>query len=331
MHKIIVAILSVILISCVPATKFREVDKMKKECESEREALKIQNEKLTVDNNESKRRLSLLETQSKSLLKDSVDRIIKYNSLKKEHDRISLLYNELQESQDNLLKGNAKETSKLLKQLQTTQTELQQKEEDLKKAEISLNEKKRNLDLARAELDEKNAHIREMDRILFLKDSTVKALKNKVSDALIGFENEGLSVNIRNGKVYVSLDEKLLFKSGSYEVDAKGADALHKLAKVLEQNNDINVMIEGHTDDVSYKGKAELQDNWDLSVMRATSVVKIILKGSKIDPRRLTASGHGEFMPVDKTNSSQARQKNRRTEIILTPKLDELFKILDSN
>ena len=331
MKKYIFFLILASLLSCVPATKFREVDKQKKECESERETLKIQQEKLSVENAEVKHRLSILEAQNQGLLKDSIDRIIKYNTLKKDCDKVSQLYSELQVSQDNLLKGNVKETNKLLKQLQATQDELQLKEDVLKKNEIALNEKKRNLDQLTAELEAKNARIKEMERILNKKDSTVKALKNKVSDALTGFENEGLSVNIKNGKVYVSLDEKLLFKSGSYEVDAKGAEALKKLAKVLEQNSDINVMIEGHTDDVPYKGKGDLKDNWDLSTMRATSVVKILLAGTKIDPKRLTAAGHGEYMPLDKEKTPQARQKNRRTEIILTPKLDELFKVLETN
>jgi len=331
MKKLLSVLVIILAAGCVPATKFREVDRLKKQCETERESLKIQNEKLSVDNMENKRRLALIEAENQSLLKDSMDKAVKYNALKKEYDKLSLLYAELQESQDNLLKGSAKETAKLLKQLQTTQEELQRKEEDLKKAEIALNEKKRTLELANAELESKNAHIREMQRILTAKDSAVKALKRKVSDALIGFENNGLTVNIRNGKVYVSLEEKLLFKSGSYEVDPKGAEALQKLSRVLEQNPDINIMVEGHTDNVPYKGKGELQNNWDLSVMRATSVVKILLRNSKIDPRRITAAGRGEYLPIDNNSTPEARQKNRRTEIILTPKLDELFKILESN
>jgi len=127
------------------------------------------------------------------------------------------------------------------------------------------------------------------------------------------------------------LEDKLLFKSGSYEVNQSGANAVKKLAKVLEQNQDINVLIEGHTDDVPYRTENALKDNWDLSVKRATTVVRILLEGTNIDAKRLTAAGRSQYMPVDKGKTSEARQKNRRTEIILTPKLDELFKILDSN
>jgi chemotaxis protein MotB len=170
-----------------------------------------------------------------------------------------------------------------------------------------------------------------MERILSRKDSIVNNLKNKVSDALLGFENNGLTIKIVNGKVYVSLEEKLLFKSGSFMVGPDGVKALKKLAKVLEQNADINIMIEGHTDDVPYHADAAIKDNWDLSVKRATSIVRILLDGTSIDPKRLTAAGRGQFVPVDKAKTAEALQKNRRTEIILSPKLDELFKILENN
>jgi chemotaxis protein MotB len=130
--------------------------------------------------------------------------------------------------------------------------------------------------------------------------------------------------------VYISLDEKLLFKSASWDIDVNGKNALKKLANVLEKNPDIQVMIEGHTDNVPYKPNAsELDDNWDLSVKRATTVVRVLLEGSKIDARRLTAAGHSEYMPVDSRNTSDARQKNRRTEVVLTPDLSELYMLIN--
>lgn len=125
--------------------------------------------------------------------------------------------------------------------------------------------------------------------------------------------------------------KKLLFRSGSYEVDARGKQALKDLAGVLERNKDVNIMIEGHTDDVPYRSGEVIKDNWDLSVLRATAVMKILLSSGNIAPERLTAAGRGEFQPVERTKTSEARSRNRRTEIILTPKLDELLKILESN
>ena len=130
--------------------------------------------------------------------------------------------------------------------------------------------------------------------------------------------------------MYVSLDEKLLFKTASWEIDANGRKALRKLAGVLERNPGIQISIEGHTDNVPYKpGSGQLKDNWDLSVKRATTVVRVLLEGSKIKPSRLSASGRSEYLPVDPANTADARQKNRRTEIILTPDLTELYEVIN--
>jgi chemotaxis protein MotB len=176
----------------------------------------------------------------------------------------------------------------------------------------------------------KEDRVNELENVLAAKDSAMKELRNKVSDALLGFQDNGLSVSMKNGKVYVSLEERLLFESGSTVVDAKGVDALKKLAKVLEKEVDISVLIEGHTDNVPIKS-ATIKDNWDLSVLRATSILRIIASNSKVDPKRLTAAGRGEFLPIDKANTPDARKKNRRTEIILTPNLDELFQLINTN
>ena len=197
-----------------------------------------------------------------------------------------------------------------------------------KNAEVS--ELMNALEARQKELEEKEAKLTELQNILTQKDAEVKALKNKVADALKGFEEMGLTIYEKNGKVYVSLDEKLLFASGSWDIDSKGKEALGELGKVLANDQNINVVIEGHTDNVPYKGSSAVKDNWDLSVMRATAVVKEILKNKEIIPSRITASGRSEYLPVDDEDTKEARAKNRRTEIILTPKLDELFKIIDS-
>jgi chemotaxis protein MotB len=213
-----------------------------------------------------------------------------------------------------------------------TQEELQKKQDALKIMETDLNLKKKNLDELNAELVKREARVKELEDVLAKKDQAVNELKKKVSTALTGFEGNGLTVHLKNGKVYVSLEERLLFASGSIVVDPKGADAIKKVAKVLEQNPDISVLIEGHTDNVPFNGASGgIKDNWDLSVLRATSIVKIIAGSSKVDPTRLTAAGRGEFVPLDPANTAEARKKNRRTEIILTPKLDELLKAIETN
>lgn len=320
-----------ILTSCVPAQKFQEVDNKYKNCSNELDMTKQKQEQLTVENTEMKQQLNKNENQLNGLIKDTLSKAGELENLRNDFEKLNKQYTELQETQESILKGNARETVKLMKQLQTTQEDLKKKEENLKKLELSLAEKKKKLDNLKSELEKRDARLSELERILFKKDSIVKSLKSAVSRALLGFDNEDLSIKIQNGKVYISLEEKLLFKSGSTKVDPKGVEALKKLAQVLEQNQDINITIEGHTDNVPVKTGGDFKDNWDLSVQRATSIIRILLENSKIDPKRLIASGRGEFSPIVSNTNSGARAKNRRTEIILTPKLDELFKILESN
>jgi len=179
-------------------------------------------------------------------------------------------------------------------------------------------------------LAEKEARLNELQSILAQKDAEVKALKNKVADALKGFEDKGLTVHEKDGKVYVSLDNELLFASGSWNIDNKGKEALSELAIVLAGDPSINVAIEGHTDNMPFNGNGNVKDNWDLSVMRSTSVVREILKNQGINPQRLTASGRSQYEPLENADTREARAKNRRTEIILTPKLDELFQIIQN-
>lgn len=180
-------------------------------------------------------------------------------------------------------------------------------------------------------LGEREHKVKELEQVLANKDKAVQDLKNRISNALLNFKENDLTVNVKNGKVYVSLAEQLLFRSGSVEVDSKGVTALQQLAKALKDQKDIHIMVEGHTDNVPISRKsAYMQDNWDLSVMRATSITRILTKGG-LSPSQITASGKGEYSPLASNTTSENKQKNRRTEIIITPNLDELFKILEVN
>ncbi|MFO7657716.1 MAG: OmpA family protein [Bacteroidales bacterium] len=324
-------VLAIVMISCVPPSQFRETQNLSQDCREERDLLVSRNEKLAVENTELKAKLALQGENAEELARGSEQSREEISQLRRQLEQVTQQYNDLKKAQNDLLTGSATETRKLLSQLQSTQSDLQKREDQLNILSQSVDEKKRNLDALQAEMNRKNARLNELERILARKDSAVNALRQKVSAALMGFENQGLTVTQKNGKVYVSLDEKLLFKSGSTEVDAKGVSALKNLARVLEQNPDINIQIEGHTDDVPVIKGTSYKDNWDLSVQRATSIVRILLSGTNINPKRLLASGRGEFMPVEPAKTAEARQKNRRTEIILTPKLDELFKILETN
>lgn len=181
------------------------------------------------------------------------------------------------------------------------------------------------------DLAAKNARVAELQRVLAEKEAATNALRKKVADALLGFNASDLQVNIKNGKVYVSLSEQLLFKSGSTKVDPKGQDALVKLANALKGNQDVNILVEGHTDNVPIRGVVNgAKDNWDLSVLRATEITRLLTTAG-IDPTQITPSGRGQYLPVVANDTPQDKALNRRTDIILTPKLDELFSILGTN
>ena len=206
------------------------------------------------------------------------------------------------------------------------------KNSQLTQRETELNNLNQNLSNTEQDLASKNARIAEMQRILDQKEAATRALRQRVSDALLGFNAQDLQVNVKNGKVYVSLSEQLLFKSGSTKVDPKGQDALRKLATALQGNKDVNVLVEGHTDNVPIKGQTAsgARDNWDLSVMRATEITRI-LTSAGMDPTQVTPSGRAEYLPIVANDTPQNKALNRRTDIILTPKLDELFSILNQN
>jgi len=297
---------------------------------NERDDLKSSNIALEMANRELMVKIGGMEQEVKNVRED-IDRV------NRERDKalddyavISRRYNDLQNAQEELIRGNVKETQKLLAELQAAQANLKNKEDILRQLEENLDTKKATLDELGYELEKRNARLIELEKILDTQKRIAQELKNRVSEALLGFENNGLTVTQKNGKIYISLDEQLLFRSGSWEIDANGRNALRKLAVVLERNPGIQITIEGHTDNVPYNpGGGQLRDNWDLSVKRATTVVRVLLEGSKIDPARLTAAGHSEFMPVDGRNSPDARQKNRRTEVVLTPDLSELYNLID--
>lgn len=179
-----------------------------------------------------------------------------------------------------------------------------------------------------ADLQRREARLKEVEAILQKRDAATNALKEKLQKALLGFQQSGLTVEIRNGKVYVSLTDKLLFDTGSIIIDERGKQALSELAKVLKTQPEINIAVEGHTDNQRVANLGHIKDNWDLSVLRATSVVRFLTDTEKIDPKRLTATGKGEYQPVSAGNMPEDRSKNRRIEIVLSPKLDELYELI---
>jgi chemotaxis protein MotB len=325
-----IVMLLISVTSCVSSKKYRELQTSSRQNMIDRDNFKTENMALAMQNREAQTKITALEGEM-SKMRQGLSLAESERNRAKEDLRItSERYNDLQIAQEDLIKGNVTETKKLLAELQAAQADLSQKENILRQLEQSMDIKKVALDELTLELQKKNARMAELEKILDTQKKIADDLKGKVSEALLGYENNGLTVTNKNGKVYVSLDEKLLFKTASWDIDANGKSALKKLAGVLEKNPDIQVTIEGHTDNVPYKpGTGQLQDNWDLSVKRATTVVRVLLEGSKIKSARLTAAGRSEYIPVDAANTDDARQKNRRTEIILTPDLTELYDLIN--
>lgn len=329
---IVLTALSVALVSaCVPHRVLDETKEKLTNCETELAALK-------KGSQENDAQLAALKEQStkdqKSIEALKRDTAITGNSLRNmtsKYDKLNMLNEQLMDRLNKLLAGSTNDNARLSGDLQMTKEELLKKQDELRALESRLTIQKQDLDALGDELKKREARVNELEAILRKKDQAAADLKKKLSDALFNFENKGLTITQKNGKVYVSMDESLLFASGKTQVETKGVEALKHVAKVLEQNTDINVVVEGHTDDVPMKGAGDIKDNWDLSVMRATSVTKILLNSAKIDAKRITSAGRGEFFPIDPAKTPEARKKNRRTEIILTPKLDELLKVLGDN
>ena len=310
MNKLLSAFAFLFLFSCVSSKKFNQLTGNYQDCQKTVQSLKEQNQALDSKITELQSKINKQNKDIEQLSAQLKETTQNLDDSKSANERLKQFNTDLEKQLNSLKTGSSEEIARLMSKLQEAQADVQKREETLA---------------------QRTQRLQELEEILKQKDEAVKQLKQKVMDALLGFNNKGLTIQEKNGKVYVSLDEQLLFKTGQWVVDPKGQQALANLAEILAQNPDINVMVEGHTDNVPMKGSGEVKDNWDLSVVRATAVTKILLKNKDIDPKRITSAGHGEFFPIDDANTPEARQKNRRTEIILTPKLDELFKILESN
>jgi chemotaxis protein MotB len=325
--KINVAILIAALAytSCVPSRKYEELNERYKMLESERNSSREKSQTAEAQLIELQAKQAVTEKDIRELEADTASLGVINRRLQSQYDKINTLNDELLKKYAALQKGSQDENAKLLVELGDTQVDLQKKEDELKKLEAELNAKGNNLELLNGELEKREAKVNELQDLIAKKDEAVKALKNKIADALLSFKDKGLTVEQKNGKVYVSLEAKLLFPSGSTEVDNKGKEALVKLAKAVEDQPDIEIVVEGHTDTDKLAGSAIPRNNWELSVLRATAVVDILLKNSKVDPKKLVAAGRGEFLPV-----STDKAKNRRIEIMITPNLDKILKIINS-
>ena len=220
------------------------------------------------------------------------------------------------------IKNLMRDTTKMGNSIRQYQSMLNVNMTEQEKLDALLNQKKN-------ELNERERTINELQQMINAQNEKVRKLLSSVKDALLGFSSDELTVREKDGKVYVAMSDKLLFQSGSARLDKRGEEALGKLAEVLNKQTDIDVFIEGHTDNKPIN-TVQFKDNWDLSVIRATSVVRILIKNYNVNPLQIQPSGRGEYMPVDDNETAEGRSKNRRTEIIMAPKLDKLFQMLQS-
>jgi chemotaxis protein MotB len=252
----------------------------------------------------------------------------KFNSLNTNFNGVNQKYNELLAQNQKQLQNASSDTKRLNEALSAKQLELERKAKELQTLESSLNSSKTDLADATTKLAEREKRLNELETILQQQEQQTAALRKTVSDALLGFQASDLTVEKRNGKVYVSLSQNLLFASGSTSMDKKGSDAIQKLSQVLNQNPNIDINVEGHTDNVPFRGRSGMQDNWDLSVLRSTSLVRELVKNG-VNPKQIIASGRGEHFPVAENDTKDGKAKNRRIDIILSPKLDQLFKLIN--
>ena len=322
-----ILVVALMMSACVPSSQFNV---LKEKTDREIEELKQENLALETENNELEYALQSRTEKLDNLKDDTLTIGRELRDLKKSHQKLQSDYEILRQQHDALKSGKTSEMQALLKELQDLKEDLLEREDRLNVMAKDLENKEKRLNDMEQAIMQKEKRMAEMESVLNRQDSLVTALKDKVSAALLNFEGEGLTVEQRDGKVYLSLEEKLLFSSGSWNVESRGSQAIKQIAQVLEKNPDIRIMVEGHTDNVPYNGSGQVKDNWDLSVKRATSIVRIITQSSDVNPSQLIAAGRSEYLPVASNETTQGKAKNRRTEIILTPDLSELYNIIDS-
>ncbi|AUC82733.1 OmpA family protein [Lacinutrix sp. Bg11-31] len=313
----VIALLLIVSTSCVSPKVFKNL-------EDRYAALKKENRSLQDEYNE----LLKAKTKADNELREITDNyaaavddkyILKgeYEALINEHENLKNSYNALASNSSTAIAANSKKNRELLAKLEAKEQAL-----------VSENAR---LEQLKKELEARSNRVAELESVIAAKDAAMTSLKNAISNALTDFEGKGLTIEQRNGKVYVSMENKLLFNSGSWAVGVEGKKAVKQLGSVLGDNPEIAVLIEGHTDNAPYTGTGQIKGNWDLSTKRATAIVDILRENNSINPENLTAAGRGEFAPIASNNTTEGKAKNRRIEVILTPKLDELSKLLSDN
>ena len=307
-HVFVIFICSIVSHSCVSIKKYKDLDSSFLELSHESDSIAYLKSDLEVNNSELNDDVFRLSLRSSTLENDTI-------ILGKELRRKSRAYDDLRSSYEVLMKNNSTTMAKQAKENIILMERLGQLEVDLEERESAI--KSREQDVAN------------LNQLLKQKDANLTKLKSNVATALLGFKGEGLSVEQRNGKLYVSLENSLLFPSGSWDVNLNGEKAITELSKVLSSQTDLQILVEGHTDNVPYVSEGMVKDNWDLSVMRATSIVKILTNNKGLNALNITAAGRGPYNPLLDNDSPENRAVNRRIEIILSPNIDALLNLLE--
>lgn len=308
------------LSACVSSKKFKALEAKQKLCAEELDKFKRSSANFESKVKQLETRLDSLNQSVSNLRSDTAKLGNTIRGLSQELSATVKELNDLTKTFERYKTTGQKETSTLQKQLEQKTIELQKKSEALVTLESELKAQEKLL-------KEREQRVNELEQLLKRQEEALILLKKKVTDALIGFENQGLKVELKNGKIYVSMEAKLLFKSGSIVVESQGKNALLQIGKALENEKDLEIVVEGHTDTDKLNSASIPRNNWELSVLRATSVVEILLANSKMLPSKIVAAGRSEYQPVDLNDKA----KNRRIEIIISPNLDELFDIISKD
>lgn len=305
----------VVISSCVSPKVYKELEGKYSNLKKENRKLESDNDDLTKQKNSLLNDLNAMAQKYDDVLAKRDKLQSELDALKTNYNNLNNSYNALEENSSAAIAENAKKNRELLAQLEAKEQALATENERLNKLE--------------KDLAERSNRVNELEGLIAAKDQAMRNLKDAISRALTDFEGKGLTVEQRDGKVYVSMENKLLFSSGSWAVGTEGKKAVEQLGAVLADNPEIAILIEGHTDNVPYTGSGQVKGNWDLSTKRATSIVQILKANDNIKPENLTAAGRGEFAPIATNDTAKGRAKNRRIEVILTPKLDEISKLLN--
>jgi chemotaxis protein MotB len=304
-----------LMISCVSPKVYKDLESKYNTLKDQNRQLSAENDALTGAKNKSLNELKALQKEYDEAVAQRDKLQADYQATKTNLDNLKASYDALEKNSSASIAENAQKNRELLAQLEAKEQALAAENARLEKL--------------KKELQERSNRVAELESVISAKDADMKRLKDAISSALTDFEGKGLTVEQRGGKVYVSMENKLLFESGSWAVGSNGRQAVNQLGTVLADNPEIAILIEGHTDNVPYKGNGQLSGNWDLSTKRATAIVNILRENSSINPENLTAAGRGEFAPIGSNETAEGRAKNRRIEVILTPKLDEITKLLN--